>query len=59
MGTVLLTLQTTGKAMGLTLQFFEVRDAAELESAFTEMAKARVDALAVNRSNAGWIQWAL
>jgi len=46
--TVLQTLPSKGKAMNLTVQFFEVRDRAELESAFSEMAKAHVDALAVS-----------
>jgi len=46
--TVLQMLQRTGKAMNLTAQFFEVRGRTELESAFSEMAKARVDALVVN-----------
>jgi putative ABC transport system substrate-binding protein len=46
--TVLQMLQSTGKAMNLTMQFFEVRGPAEFESAFSEMAKARVDALVVN-----------
>ena len=34
--------------MNLTMQFFEVRGRAEFESAFLEMAKARVNALVVN-----------
>ena len=47
--TVLQMLQGKGKAMNLSVQFFEiVRDQAELEPAFSEMAKARVDALAVS-----------
>ena len=46
--TVLQMLQRTGKAMNLTIGFFEVGGRAELESAFSEMAKARVDALVVN-----------
>ena len=41
-------LQSTGQAMNLTMQFFEVRGRAEFESAFSEMAKARVDALVVS-----------
>src|SRR5205814_7499897 len=46
--TVLQMLQRTGKAMNLTMQFFEVGEWAEFDSAFSEMAKARVDALVVN-----------
>ena len=47
--TVLQMLQSKGKEISLTVQFFEiVRDQAELEPAFSEMAKARVDALAVS-----------
>jgi putative ABC transport system substrate-binding protein len=46
--TVLQMLQRTGKAMNLTIQFFEVRGRAEFEGAFSEMTKARVDALLVN-----------
>jgi putative ABC transport system substrate-binding protein len=46
--TFLQMLQSTGKAMSLTMQFFEVRGPAEFESAFSEMAKARVDALVVS-----------
>ena len=46
--TVLRGLQSTGKAMNLTMQFFEVRARAEFESAFSEMAQARVDALVVH-----------
>jgi putative ABC transport system substrate-binding protein len=34
--------------MNLTMQFFEVRGRAEFESAFSEMSKARMDALAVS-----------
>ena len=34
--------------MNLTVHFFEIRDRAELESAFSEMAKAHVDALLVS-----------
>jgi putative ABC transport system substrate-binding protein len=34
--------------MNLTMQFFEVGERAEFDSAFSEMAKARVDALVVN-----------
>lgn len=51
--TILQMLQRTGKAMNLTMQFFEVRGRAEFESAFSEMAKARVDALVVNKAGAG------
>ena len=46
--TILQMLQRSGKAMNLTMQFFEVGGRAEFESAFSEMAKARVDALLVN-----------
>jgi len=46
--TVLQMLQRTGEAMNLNIQYFEVRERAELESAFSEMAKAHVDALAVS-----------
>ena len=46
--TLLQMLQSTGKAMNLTTQFFEVRGPAEFESAFSEMAKARMDALVVS-----------
>ena len=41
-------LQGSGNAMGLTMQFFEVRGRAEFESAFSEMAKARANAVVVN-----------
>jgi putative ABC transport system substrate-binding protein len=47
--TVLQMLQSKGKAMNLTVQFFEiVRDRGELDAAFSEMAKAGIDALAVS-----------
>jgi ABC-type uncharacterized transport system substrate-binding protein len=46
--TLLQMLQSTGKAMNLTTQFFEVRGRAEFESAFSEMAKARMDAIVVS-----------
>jgi putative ABC transport system substrate-binding protein len=46
--TILQKLQSTSKAMNLTMQFFEVRGRAEFERAFSEMAKARVDALVIN-----------
>jgi len=41
-------MQSTGQAMNLTMQIFEVRGQAEFESAFLEMAKARVDALVIS-----------
>jgi putative tryptophan/tyrosine transport system substrate-binding protein len=46
--TVLQMLQSKGNAMNLAVQFFEVRDRTEFESAFSEMAKARVDGLEVS-----------
>jgi putative tryptophan/tyrosine transport system substrate-binding protein len=46
--TVLQVLQSTGKAMNLTMQFFEVWGQTDFESAFLEMANARVDALVVD-----------
>jgi len=46
--TVLQMLQSKGNAMNLEVQFFEVRDRTEFESAFSEMAKARVDGLVVS-----------
>ena len=47
--TVLDMLQDKGKSLNLTVQFFEiVRDKSELESTFSEMAKARINALAVS-----------
>ena len=46
--TVLQMLQRTSKAMNLTMQFFEIGGRADFENAFSEMAKARVDALVVN-----------
>ena len=46
--TVLSPLQSASKSMDLTLQFFEVHDPAQYESTFSEMAKARVDALWVS-----------
>ena len=46
--TVLQMLQSKGNAMNLEVQFFEVRDRTEFGSAFSEMAKARVDGLVVS-----------
>ena len=47
--TVLEMLQDKGKSLNLTVQFFEIiRDKTELESTFSEMAKARINALAVS-----------
>jgi putative tryptophan/tyrosine transport system substrate-binding protein len=37
--------QTAGKSLGLKLQFLEVRDAADVESVFSAMSRARADAL--------------
>jgi ABC-type uncharacterized transport system substrate-binding protein len=37
--------QTTGQTLRLKLQFLEVRDAADVESAFSAMSKERADAL--------------
>jgi putative tryptophan/tyrosine transport system substrate-binding protein len=37
--------QTAGKSLGLKLQFLEVRDAADVESVFSAMSRARTDAL--------------
>ena len=37
--------QTAGKSLGVKLQFLEVRDAADVESAFAAMSRARADAL--------------
>jgi len=36
--------QTAGKALGVKLQFLEVRDAADVESVFSAMSRARADA---------------
>ena len=38
-------MQTAGKSLGLKLQFLEVRDAADVESVFSAMSRARADAL--------------
>jgi putative ABC transport system substrate-binding protein len=37
--------QTAGKSLGVKLQFLEVRDAADVETAFSAMSKERADAL--------------
>ena len=46
--TALNVLQSTSKTMNLTSQVFEVQDRAGFESAFSAMARARVDALLVS-----------
>jgi putative ABC transport system substrate-binding protein len=48
---VLQVLQSTAKDMNLAMQFFEVRGRSDFESAFSAMAKARVDALVVDEES--------